>query len=111
MQNLLKETVAILQEHKLTPNDVLWIGNRTEYTDWNNFAKIADVEYDAGFGGAEVATDLIIVGKSWWLERHEYDGSEWWEYKEQPVKPQSKVELHKIIGGCWSTIDDIRNAL
>lgn len=22
-----------------------------------------------------------------WLERHEYDGSEWWEYKTMPTEP------------------------
>ena len=30
----------------------------------------------------------MVVGNNWWLERHEYDGSEWWEYKQFPVKPE-----------------------
>jgi hypothetical protein len=29
---------------------------------------------------------IIVVGKDWWLERHEYDGSEWWEFKTMPDK-------------------------
>ena len=31
----------------------------------------------------EVAEDLVVVGDNWWIERHEYDGNEWWEYKEK----------------------------
>ena len=40
-----------------------------------------------GFGGAEVNENLFVVGADWWLERHEYDGSEWWEFKTLPTKP------------------------
>ena len=25
-------------------------------------------------------------GSDWWLERGEYDGSEWWEFRREPVK-------------------------
>lgn len=39
-------------------------------------------------GTEEVATDLLVVGDGWWLERHEYDGSEWWEHKALPAKPE-----------------------
>jgi len=48
---------------------------------WENFKEVANVEYDSGFGSPQVAEDLIIMGSDFWLERHEYDGSEWWEYK------------------------------
>ena len=30
---------------------------------------------------------LVVVGKDFWLERNNYDGSEWWEFKQVPVEP------------------------
>lgn len=50
----------------------------------NNFFEFLDTEYDSGFGGEE------LFGKIWfwdysWLERAEYDGSEWWEYKKYEI--------------------------
>ena len=52
---------------------------------WENFKEVANVEYDSGFGSPQVAEDLIIMGSDFWLERHEYDGSEWWEYKNKEL--------------------------
>ena len=48
------------------------------------FLEHANFEYNDGFGSEEINTELILVGKDFWLERHEYDGSEWWEYKSMP---------------------------
>lgn len=36
---------------------------------------------------------LIVVGKDFWLERHEYDGSEWWEFKSIPMEPEETIEF------------------
>ena len=107
--NLLNETLEILKENNLEPKDVLWVGNLEVKTDWENFAKIADVNYDSGFGGQEVATDLIVVGQNWWLERHEYDGSEWWEFKQLPKEPETKVTLYRAVGdGMWSNLKELK---
>ena len=107
--NLLDETVEILKDNNLEPKDVLWVGNSEVKTDWENFAKIADIDYDSGFGGQEVATDLIVVGQNWWLERHEYDGSEWWEFKQLPKEPETKVTLYRAVGGgSWSTLKELK---
>jgi hypothetical protein len=86
-RNLLAETVAFIEKMEHTVSDVRWVGNDRYWLTWDEFAAIADVEYDSGFGGAEVPQSLMVVGDDWWLERHEYDGSEWWEYKMMPVKP------------------------
>lgn len=101
--NLLKETIDVLHDHGHTPADVLWVGQsldvhpRKYYTgipepfwfSWAEFAALAAVtDYNNGFGGAEIASDLVVVGDGWWLERHEYDGSEWWEHKQLPPKPR-----------------------
>ena len=95
--NLLKETEKILNRHKLSSSDVLWVGSNDLYTTWDNFAEVANVEYDSGYGGQEVMSDLIIVGKDWWLERHEYDGSEWWEFKRLPEKPNKKQIITRVV--------------
>lgn len=91
MMNLLEETICTLEEQGKTPSDVMWCGTEDfGFFTWDEFAKLADVNYDSGYGGEEVAMDLIIRGKNFWLERHEYDGSEWWEYKSLPKRPKFK---------------------
>lgn len=94
--NLLKETNEILKKYNKTLNDINWVGSTNNFVDVNEFIKIADVEYDSGYGAPEVAENLLIVGVDWWLERHEYDGSEWWEYKSIPIKPNNKFRLKAL---------------
>ena len=86
--NLLRETLEKLTENNKTPADVRWAGSKDgRYAiTWDAFVQLADIVYDDGFGGQEIADDLVVVGDDWWLERHEYDGSEWWEYKTLPVR-------------------------
>lgn len=86
--NLLLETKEILRENGKNLSDVLWFGTE-EYVIEEDIQKAFDVNYDSGYGGAEISMDLLVVGDGFWLERHEYDGSEWWEYKEQPKKPSA----------------------
>lgn len=86
--NLLNETEQALIEYGQSAADVLFIMTGNHVGSWADFAAIADFEYDAGFGSAVIASDLVIVGSGWWLERHEYDGSEWWEYRTSPKKPE-----------------------
>lgn len=96
MKNLLSETLSVMNSYGKTPLDVEWVGSyscwdKPEYwTTWEVFAAHADVEYDDGFGGNEVDLGLVVVGADWWLERHEYDGSEWWGFKTLPKKPNAR---------------------
>jgi hypothetical protein len=85
--NLLKETIEEIESNGKKVDDVLWCGSKDFYCHWDEFKEIINIDYDCGFGGKEVAEDLIVVGEDWWLERHEYDGSEWWEFKSLPKKP------------------------
>ena len=94
--NLLKETLKNLMQAEKTEQDVKWVGTTTHKTTWEDFKSKADTEYDAGYGSSKVAQDLLIVGDNWWLERHEYDGSEWWEYKEIPKEPIENIELKAL---------------
>ena len=81
MANLLKETIEILEENDKTFDDVIGVCGEEFQISIEDFKRLANQEYDDGYGSQEVAEDLVIVGKDFWLERHEYDGSEWWEYK------------------------------
>jgi len=105
--NLLKETLAALKENGKTENDVLWAGSRDMSTSWENFKKIADVEYDNGFGGQEVATDLMVVGNDWWLSRGEYEGSEWWNFNTLPIKPELEKNNLVVSGGSWDSLGEL----
>ncbi|MCW3140695.1 MAG: hypothetical protein N2V72_00725 [Methanophagales archaeon] len=89
-KNLLKETLEVLWQHGKKSKDVKWCGiPGFGYCSWSEFAAVADTEYDSGYGATKVEKDLVIVGEDWWLERREYDGSSWWEFKTLPVKPKN----------------------
>lgn len=93
-QNLLVETLEALTEKNKTRRDVLWVGVKENYVSWKVFEVVAAaLNYDAGYGGAEVAEDLVVVGKDFWLERAEYDGSEWWVFKKFPERPNSQSDI------------------
>lgn len=91
--NLLKETLEKLKEKGKTPEDVYFIQiysdilKENTFFWWEDFIKLANMEYDNGYGSAEINQTLKIVGKDWWLERGEYDGSEWWAFYAVPIRP------------------------
>ena len=63
--------------------------NYTE-DDLESFYNELDFEYDGGYG------TQLIYGTVWledgsWLERGEYDGSEWWEHKFLPPIPNELI--------------------
>lgn len=95
--NLLNETIKVLQREGLTLDDALWFGCRSFEIEKEDFIKLADKDYDSGYGAQQVASDLIIVGDSWWLERGEYDGSEWWEFRRKPVQPKFQKLVTTLI--------------
>ena len=99
MATLLSETIEVLRINDKVPEDVLfvqttkheWVGGElrggfNQQGTWNDFAALADFPYDSGYGGNEIELSLKIVGDSWWLERAEYDGSEWWDFKTLPAQ-------------------------
>ena len=81
MTNLLEETLYKMKFINKDMSDIAWIGSDDFYLDINEFLILANIEYDSGFGAAEVATDLKIVFKDGSLMvRHDYDGAESWLY-------------------------------
>lgn len=111
--NLLKETIEAIKDCHKTTDDVMWVGSKDgKYAiDWRNFERIADVDYDDGYGGQEIAKDLVIVffGDSY-LDRREYDGAEWWEFNEVPqMRPDAEI-FSKLKGEySWKTLDELNN--
>lgn len=90
--NLLEETVNILKKNNLQLSDIEYIltYENDKYLNWaiEQFIKEAnEINYDNGYGLHNISLNLKIVGKDWWLERSEYDGSEWWTFKTFPNKP------------------------
>lgn len=95
MDNLLQETIEILNTNNLKLSDIDYISNyeNGNYLEWSveQFIKEAnEINYDGGYGITKICTTLKIIGKDWWLERNEYDGAEWWEFKKFPNKPNLK---------------------
>jgi len=92
MQNLFNEIIECLKEHNLTWADVQWVGTNQYTFSIGHFRNIAlDINYNNEYGIQEINPNLKIVGSDWWLERHEYDGSEWWEFKTMPIKPSYNI--------------------
>ena len=48
--------------------------------------------YDNWWGSQELYWEIVFKDKTW-LERWEYDWSEWWEYKKCPERKLSKDEV------------------
>lgn len=105
--NLFEETETALIDNGKLWEDVIFIATSSESfddrgeefeLDIETFIKLAkNIDYDNGFGGHEINLDLKIVGEDWWLERHEYDGSENWVYKEKPSRPDKKLNEAKAL--------------
>lgn len=107
--NLLQETITVIESNGKSVDEVLWIGGDDCWFTWDHFTTISDQEYDSGFGGQKVASDLIVVGSGWWMSRGEYDGSEWWDFH-QPITKDNREHsepsnLFAEIG--WSTVKRI----
>lgn len=105
--NLLKETQEILNNNGKTLKDIEWIGTSKYYVNKEKALELFDNDYDDGYGAQLVATNLKVVGKDWWLERHEYDGCEWWEMKKYPEKPDNELQIDRVIGGMWETLEEM----
>lgn len=108
MSNLWEETIKFLEENGKTFEDVLFIQGEDFKVTKENFEIVAKkTNYDAGFGAQHVATDLVLVGDGWWIERAEYDGSEWWEFKTIPTEKVKVVPILYLDRGMWDTLCEI----
>ena len=109
MTNLLQETIDCITNYGKNPADVLWVGSRDGELSlsWEDFVAAANINYNSGYGGQEIACDLVVVGSYWWLEREEYDGSEGWAFKIATVlKPDHKPFTHLTSKTSWATLEE-----
>ena len=105
--NLLQETREAITASGHAENDIVFIGSEVtgHQCSWQAYCTLANIEYNSGFGAAEVATDLVIVfsdGQKLW--RGEYDGSEWWEHSTPFVKPEQSLPITRLTGGLWASL-------
>ena len=99
MPNVIDELNEALVQAGKIPSDIKWLTIRQcRYDNKNPIALpptggeagylqalflFTDVEYDDGWGTQELDGIVVFTDCSW-LERGEYDGSEWWEYRTTP---------------------------
>lgn len=106
--NLWKETIDILSEYGKTFDDVLFIQGDDFGITKDNFETVAKrTNYDNASGAQRIARDLVLVGEDWWIERGEYDGSEWWDFKTMPLKKDEIKNVKRLAGGMWGTLMEI----
>lgn len=109
MTNLLEETISDLKLEGKQISDIIWIGSYdgSLIVPLSEFESVFNIEYDDGFGAQEIASDLVIVGKDWWMERHEYDGAESWRFKKIPVMEDAPEITTRVKGGMWDSLEEI----
>ena len=66
--------------------DIILPVNYTE-EQYNEFLSKIDFNYNSGYGGQELFGTIWNNNGSW-LDRGEYDGSEWWELHSYPEIPK-----------------------
>ena len=59
--------------------------NRDEQDEYFFLEDLASINYDNGYGGQELFGTIVFKDGTW-LERGEYDGSEWWEHRKLPTE-------------------------
>ena len=111
--NLKEETIDIIERNKLFTDDIIFIGSEQSghSCSWEEFLILANREYYDGFGGTEVAEDLIIVFKDGTtLIREEYDGSEWWNINRPFKMPKNAKPIVNLFCVDWhSSLKDIQS--
>lgn len=88
MINLLKETVEVIHTHGRSEHDVIAVVVNNVYMPWSSFCRLADFNYDNNHGSLKytcINNSLRIISESWFLERTNYMGKEWWELREAPT--------------------------
>ncbi len=90
--SFLEETVRVLADNNKTVDDIQWIGlrDKASFPIDSALSFMNTFTYDGGYGWEYINRGFVIVGDGWWLERGEYDGSEWWEFKQTPTVPDKE---------------------
>lgn len=112
--NLLAETIDAIADSGHEVCQIVFIGSLDSghQCSWEEFERLADREYDSGYGSAEVATDLVIAfSDQTYMTRGEYDGSEWWEYNKPLSIPEIKKPIKTLFGGMWNDLEKMNESV
>lgn len=112
MTNFLEETKQAINAVDKRPVFIGSLNGEYGFTLWSDFEKLADFEYDSGYGGQHIAQDLVVIfADGSWLTRGEYDGSEWWEYNAPPAIPKTFKQITKLQSDdSWYSLSDLQNS-
>ena len=95
--SLFEETEDMLRKYGKKLEDIVFVTDGNVSVFWREFAEqAARCYYDSGFGTQMVNANLKVVGTNWWLERAEYDGAEWWEFKTHPRSTSKRGKLQLL---------------
>ena len=98
MTNLYDETIKAINGRKIAyakikvhndifGDDVKYINLKPKHTYSESgefYNSLRDINYDSGYG-TQYVYGFIVFTDGTWLERKEYDGSEWWGSKRMPI--------------------------
>lgn len=88
MTNLYVEIMNDLQTYGYYVENIEWIGffDGTAFDVEEFLEKAKNIDYDSGYGSAEINPQLVIVMcDGTWFYREEYDGSEWFAHAVPPT--------------------------
>ncbi|MDN5650988.1 MAG: hypothetical protein L0G51_00010 [Lactococcus lactis] len=112
MANLYDETIEILELHDKTIADIEYIGSSRTKININKALELMKVtNYDSGYGGQEIACNLMIKGNDFIMKRGEYDGSEWWDYIQTDQSlPQVERDVKSFKANTgWDSLEEIND--
>lgn len=70
------------------PNKEIFLKVGYTESDWQEFLNELDFSYDSGYGGQELH-GTVWFNSDAWMERQEYDGSEYWTICSKPNIPSA----------------------
>lgn len=84
--NAKQELLKILKENNKTVDNIvaIFIKYELSYTKIIEINKIEQLDFNYTDGGVQELFGYVLLDDQDWLERHDYDGAEWWEYKKYP---------------------------
>lgn len=93
---LIETLTKILSENGKSLADIQWVGCKAFSLPVENFLELARKIPDCW--GANIAIDLMVVGKDFWVERDFLHSEEIWIFRKYPDKPKVEYTLKTLTG-------------
>ncbi len=91
---LLETLKKTLKKNGKSLVDIQWVGCKDFTIPNENFLELAAKLQD-NFG-ADIAADLLVVGKDFWLERDMQHSGDVWVLRTHPIKPKREYRLKTL---------------